>query len=82
MQLRARELETAAEEGTRTARIVQVVHELDEPDQACPSRGGDLEPMAGHFEEADEIDVVERSPSRANSNRPNPERIRGLALRP
>jgi transposase len=41
--------------------IVEVVHELDEPDQMCPSCGGDLEPMAGQFEEADEIDVVERS---------------------
>ncbi len=41
--------------------IVEVVHELDEPDQACPSCGGDLEPMAGQFEEAEEIDVVERS---------------------
>ncbi len=41
--------------------IVEVVHELDDPDQACPSCGGGLEPMAGQFEEADEIDVVERS---------------------
>ena len=41
--------------------IVEVVHELDEPDQMCPSCGGDLEPMVGQFEEADEIDVVERS---------------------
>jgi transposase len=41
--------------------IVEMVHELDEPDQTCPSCGGDLEPMAGQFEEADEIDVVERS---------------------
>jgi transposase len=41
--------------------IVEVLHELDEPDQMCPSCGGDLEPMAGQFEEADEIDVVERS---------------------
>jgi transposase len=40
---------------------VEVVHQLDEPDQACPSCGGDLEPMAGQFEEAGEIDVVERS---------------------
>jgi transposase len=40
---------------------VEVVHELDEPDQICPGCGGDLEPMAGQFEEADEIDVVERS---------------------
>jgi transposase len=41
--------------------IVEEVHELDEPDQMCPSCGGDLQPMAGQFEEADEIDVVERS---------------------
>jgi transposase len=41
--------------------IVEVVQELDEPDQACRSCGGHLEPMAGQFEEADEIDVVERS---------------------
>jgi len=41
--------------------IVEVVHELDEPDRMCPACGGDLEPMAGQFEEADEIDVVERS---------------------
>ena len=41
--------------------IVEVIHELDEPDQACPSCGGDLQPIAGQFEEADEIDVVERS---------------------
>jgi transposase len=41
--------------------IVEVVHELDEPDQMCPSCGGDLQPMAGQYEEADEIDVVERS---------------------
>ncbi len=40
---------------------MEVVHELDEPDEMCPSCGGDLEPMAGQFEEADEIDVVERS---------------------
>jgi transposase len=45
----------------RTLPIVEVVHERDEPDQACPSCGGDLEPMADQFEEADEIDVVERS---------------------
>ncbi len=42
----------------RALPIVEVVHELDEPDQMCPSCGGDLEPIAGQFEEADEIDVV------------------------
>ena len=41
--------------------IVEMIHELDEPDQACRSCGGALEVMAGQFEEADEIDVVERS---------------------
>jgi transposase len=41
--------------------IVEVIHELDEPDQVCPSCGGDLKPMRGQFGEADEIDVVERS---------------------
>jgi transposase len=41
--------------------ILEVVHELDEPDQACPSCGGDLQLIASQFEEADEIDVVERS---------------------
>ena len=41
--------------------IVEVVHQLDEPDQACPSCGGDLHPMTDQFEEAEEIDVVERS---------------------
>jgi transposase len=41
--------------------IVEVVHELDEPDQACRSCGGHLQPMTGQFEEAAEIDVVERS---------------------
>jgi transposase len=40
---------------------VEVVHELDELDQICPSCGGDLEPVQGQFEEADEIDVAERS---------------------
>ena len=39
--------------------IVAVVDELDEPDEACRSCGGHLEPMAGRFEEADEIDVIE-----------------------
>ncbi len=31
--------------------IVEVVHELDEPDQICLSFGGELEPMAWQFEE-------------------------------
>jgi len=29
--------------------IVEIVHELDEPDQICPSCGGDLKPMHGQF---------------------------------
>ncbi|MBM3484573.1 MAG: IS66 family transposase [Alphaproteobacteria bacterium] len=41
--------------------IVEVVHELDEADKACPKCGGDLAAWAGQFEEADEIDVIERS---------------------
>ena len=40
---------------------VEVVHTLDGPDQACPRCGGELVPMAGQFEEHEEIDVVERS---------------------
>lgn len=40
---------------------VEVVHTLDVPDQACPRCGGELVPMAGQFEEHEEIDVVERS---------------------
>jgi transposase len=38
-----------------------VVHTLDAPDQVCPQCGGDLQAWAGQFEEAEEIDVVERS---------------------
>ena len=41
--------------------LVEVVHELDEPDQICPKCGGDLAPWAEQFEQAEEIDVVERS---------------------
>jgi transposase len=41
--------------------VVEQVHELDEADKLCTACGGDLRPMAGQFEEADEIDVVERS---------------------
>lgn len=40
---------------------VEVVHTLDGPDQACPRCGGELVPMAGQFEDHEEIDVVERS---------------------
>jgi transposase len=38
-----------------------VVHELDEADKMCLKCGGDLAPWTGQFEEADEIDVIERS---------------------
>jgi len=41
--------------------MVDVVHVLDEADTACPKCGGELAPWDGHFEEAEEIDVVERS---------------------
>lgn len=41
--------------------IVEVVHVLDEADRACPKCGGDLRAWDGHFEDAEEIDVVERS---------------------
>lgn len=41
--------------------IVEVVHELDEPDKVCPSCGGQLAAMDGQFEESEEIDVIERS---------------------
>ena len=41
--------------------IVEVVHELDEADKACPKCGGELSAWAGQFEAADEIDVIERS---------------------
>ncbi len=40
---------------------VDEVHELDDADRVCPSCGGDLAEMDGQFEEAEEIDVVERS---------------------
>lgn len=40
--------------------IVEQVHELDEPDRACPACGGALTEMAGQYEESEEIDVVER----------------------
>src|SRR5438552_14796166 len=40
---------------------VEVVHTLDEPDRTCPKCGGGLREMTGQPEEAEEIDVVERS---------------------
>jgi transposase len=47
--------------GPREQRNLPIVEVVHEPDQVCPSCGGDLEPTQGQFEEADEIDVVERS---------------------
>ncbi len=41
--------------------IVEVVHTLDEPDQACPACGGELAEMKGQSEDSEEIDVLERS---------------------
>lgn len=41
--------------------VVDVVHELDEADKACPGCGGVLAAMQGQFEDSDEVDVVERS---------------------
>lgn len=41
--------------------MVDVVHVLDDADKACPKCGGDLKTWDGHFEDAEEIDVVERS---------------------
>ena len=41
--------------------IVDVVHVLDDADKPCPKCGGDLKPWDGHFEDAEEIDIVERS---------------------
>jgi transposase len=40
---------------------VEVVHTLDVPDRTCPKCGGGLREMTGQYEEAEEIDVVERS---------------------
>lgn len=41
--------------------LVEVVHTLDPPDEMCPQCGGHLEAWNDQYEEADEIDVVERS---------------------
>ena len=40
--------------------LVEVVHLLDEPDLACPKCGGELKVWKEHFEDSEEIDVVER----------------------
>ena len=44
-----------------TLPLVEVVHTLDVPDQACTACGGGLAEMAGQFEESQEIDVVAAS---------------------
>jgi transposase len=41
--------------------VVEQTFELDEPDRACPSCGGELQPMTGQFEASEMIDVVEVS---------------------
>jgi transposase len=40
--------------------VVETEYDLDEPDKTCPKCGGTMTEMVGHFEESDEIDVVER----------------------
>jgi transposase len=40
--------------------VEEVVHLLDEADRQCPECGGALSAMAGQYEEAEEVDVVER----------------------
>jgi transposase len=44
-----------------TLPLVDVVHELDPADRTCTACGGALTAMAGQFEDAEEVDVVERS---------------------
>ncbi|MGB8329023.1 MAG: IS66 family transposase [Polyangiales bacterium] len=39
---------------------IEQVHTLDRADEMCPKCGGELQVFDGQFEEADEIDVVER----------------------
>jgi transposase len=41
--------------------LVEMFHDLDQPDQICPQCGGDLKEWEGQFEDSEEIDVVERS---------------------
>lgn len=40
---------------------IDVVHTLDAPDRTCPQCGGGLREMTDQYEEAEEVDVVERS---------------------
>jgi transposase len=44
-----------------TLPLVEVTHTLDPADQVCPQCGGDLQSWTGQTEDAEEIDVVERS---------------------
>jgi transposase len=39
---------------------IEEVHRLDEADETCPKCGGELRVFEGQFEEADEVDIVER----------------------
>jgi transposase len=41
--------------------IVEVVHTLDPADETCPQCGGHLAPWPEQYEDADEIDIVERA---------------------
>jgi transposase len=41
--------------------VAEQLHLLDEPDRICPLCGAGLEPLAGQYEESEEIDVVARS---------------------
>lgn len=40
--------------------IVEQIYQLDKADQSCPQCGGALQEWEGQFEEAEEIDVIER----------------------
>lgn len=40
--------------------VIETVHTLDDADKVCTSCGGALKLMEGQFEEAEEIDVIER----------------------
>jgi len=39
---------------------IEQVHTLDEADETCPKCGGELQVFEGQFEEAGEVDIVER----------------------
>ncbi|OJT22901.1 hypothetical protein BO221_18535, partial [Archangium sp. Cb G35] len=43
-----------------TLPTLEVEHTLEEPDKQCPKCGGALAQMKGCYEEAEEVDVVER----------------------